>query len=338
MPVNSGSQKTVQSLHDGGNSVSQPDAPFSSLYVAPYITVQALLNAGCAKGVLQCGRSLIPCKPLPARGIAIGGYLHSELCSIAAGEATPAALQQLLKAASFPYLFAEGLKEEKNYRNLSTALRSCGWITRELPGRQSPYIDFPIREHGADLYAFLHQKNPKEYRNLRAARRKLEASYQVSVQFIEAPLTNGLATRLADIEARSSKREVGIFSRTRKNKTMALLRGIPVRVALLLVDGAPVAWDLDIERDGTVYSYNRSYDRAYAAFGPGKLLHYENLNRACAGGARRAELLGDADALKLRLATGVRQRERLAAFRPGILGTAAHAMFRIRQLLKKKRS
>lgn len=304
------------------------------LRLAPFLSLDALLCAGCADGFFEHGTVRMPFRRIFPAGMLCGGYLHSEIFTLATGETQWSGLDDALADSGVAWLLAEAPQEDSALHGLCATLRKAGWRVYYMPGRASPYIDFTWKE--GDFYAALRRANAKEHRNLRTSWRKLKQAGKVEIRFSETEISPELAALLGEVEKKSTKKGTGIFSPQRLRTTLALLDRESVHLALLYLDGTLAAWDLDFFRGGVVYSYNRSYDRSFSAFGPGKILHYANLAHAYARGARKAELLGDADALKMRMATGTRQRCRIAAFSAGFMGSIAHRLFSLRQARKQR--
>jgi CelD/BcsL family acetyltransferase involved in cellulose biosynthesis len=98
-----------------------------------------------------------------------------------------------------------------------------------------------------------------------------------------------------------------------------------LRIAVLRLDGRPLAAVLAFEEDGVLHLVKAGYDPAFARFSPGQLLLQDVLREAFAAQLRRVELHG-ADEPYKRLWTGaVRNRVALEAFAPTARGRLAHA-------------
>lgn len=99
-----------------------------------------------------------------------------------------------------------------------------------------------------------------------------------------------------------------------------------LRVSCLRLDGRLIAYQVSIEQHATLYHVKTSYDGEFASYSPGALLALRIVEDACASPhLRTIELLGDADAWKLRVADGVREVVELTAFRAGLVGVAERA-------------
>jgi CelD/BcsL family acetyltransferase involved in cellulose biosynthesis len=98
-----------------------------------------------------------------------------------------------------------------------------------------------------------------------------------------------------------------------------------LRLALLRLDGRPLAGLLGLEKSGVHYLLKCAYDPAEAAASPVKLLLRDAVQRAFERRLRRIELLGAAEPYKLAWATGSRPRIALEAFSGSPGGRAAWA-------------
>jgi CelD/BcsL family acetyltransferase involved in cellulose biosynthesis len=98
-----------------------------------------------------------------------------------------------------------------------------------------------------------------------------------------------------------------------------------LRLALLRLEGRPLAGLLGIEQDGVHYLLKCAYDPAEAPYSPVKLLLRDAVERAFARGLRRVELMGSAEPYKLAWATGTSPRAALQAFSGSPAGRAAWA-------------
>jgi CelD/BcsL family acetyltransferase involved in cellulose biosynthesis len=137
----------------------------------------------------------------------------------------------------------------------------------------------------------------------------------------------------------SSWKGAGGTAITSQDSTRSFYRGVAqwaaslgwLRLAFLRLDGRAIAFQFDLEVDGTYYSLKIGFDPAYERFSPGKLLAYAMVSRAVASGLGRYELLGTDEAWKYRWTETTHERVALRAFAPTPAGLAAwsnHAYMR----------
>lgn len=309
-----------------------------------FLPLKNLLLSNTATGLLRYNGCVVPFSRLFLGGLGLGGYVYSEMPSIVYSDALPenkgymngsGDIQKGLALLAPRYILAEAPMKDGGYRRLVANLLENKWKVVERLARESPFVVFDKSRH-KDIYSLLRAVNKKEYRNLRASRRKMQDAHVTRIEFWEKPLNAEIAAAMADVETKSNKAGIGIFSPDKFQQTLILLDNVPVRVALLYLDDSLAAWDLDIEHNSCIYSYNRAYDMAFASLAPGKVLHYENLDKAYER-VDRAELLGDADSLKMRLATGVIKRARCAAFPPNLIGRVGWLAYLLHEKVKTVR-
>lgn len=94
-----------------------------------------------------------------------------------------------------------------------------------------------------------------------------------------------------------------------------------LRLAFLRLDNRAIAFDYCFELDGTHYLVKTGYDPAFEKYGPGMLLRNGMLERAFAIGLNNYEFLGDDAPWKRAWADSCRDRLRVQAFSPSVLGT-----------------
>jgi CelD/BcsL family acetyltransferase involved in cellulose biosynthesis len=93
-----------------------------------------------------------------------------------------------------------------------------------------------------------------------------------------------------------------------------------LRLAFLRLDGRVIAFQFDLQPDGTYYSLKIGYDPEYERFSPGKLLAYTMVSRAVATGLSRYELLGTDEPWKHRWTEDAHERVAFHAFAPSPAG------------------
>jgi hypothetical protein len=320
--------------------------------IDPFVSLPWLLQANDGpSGILlnRVGKDfLLPAKFRNGLCLGLGGYVHPELGTpiVALGERplseeVVSDLPAWLISRNIHAVFVEGGCEQRGMTVLSTALETAGWAVGTYPGRKRPSATLPVRESDTTFDEMLRGLNAKEFRSLRAARRKLEAAGQVDIATRVGTMSDADVAFCRDVEQRSWKAGKGIFSRKNYETTRLALQSCRTVTSLLRLDGIPIAWDIDILHGDTLYSYNRAFDGVYRRLAPGKVLHYTNLEVAWKRGVRQVELLGDTDPFKEKIADSYVQRGRIVAFSNRMsgrilrLGHACHV--RCKPLAKKLR-
>jgi len=108
-----------------------------------------------------------------------------------------------------------------------------------------------------------------------------------------------------------------------------------LRLGLLRVGDSVVAGDLALEHGGHHYSLKTGYDEELRAFGPGKLVQLESIEKAFRDGLRSFEFLGTDEAWKVEWTQQVRERQRIDVFAAGFPGRAHRSAYaRMRPLAK----
>lgn len=98
-----------------------------------------------------------------------------------------------------------------------------------------------------------------------------------------------------------------------------------LRLAVLRLDGRPLAVQYLLEVDGVQYALKGGYDPGAERFSPGILLLEALLERAFATGIRRFALLGGDEPYKLAFANGRQELVLFQAFAPTLAGTLHRA-------------
>ena len=96
-----------------------------------------------------------------------------------------------------------------------------------------------------------------------------------------------------------------------------------LRLAFLRLDGRAIAFQFDLEADGTYYSLKIGYDPAFGRYSPGKLLAYSMVARAVSSGLATYELLGLDEPWKDRWTSTFREYVRIDAYAPSPAGAAS---------------
>jgi CelD/BcsL family acetyltransferase involved in cellulose biosynthesis len=100
-----------------------------------------------------------------------------------------------------------------------------------------------------------------------------------------------------------------------------------LRLALLRVDGRPVAFDLSLEDGGIHYLLKTGYDPAFARHSPGNLLRRHMLGRAFDEKLLRYEFLGADEPWKLDWTPTTQERLLVQTFPRSVAGAATWAAF-----------
>ena len=98
-----------------------------------------------------------------------------------------------------------------------------------------------------------------------------------------------------------------------------------LRLSFLRLDGRALAFQYGLEDSGTYSFVKGGYDPAYARFAPARLLIYDLLERAFSIGLERYDFLGAPEPFKLEWTGRTRALNRLEAFAPGPIASAAWA-------------
>lgn len=209
---------------------------------------------------------------------------------------------------------------------LSAAARAARYRTIAQPVLRAPYIS-----GGTSLAAYQRSLSHNLRHDVeRRLRRLLEAGV-VSVQVCDGH--EGLDELLREgfaVEA-SSWKGVGGTAITSQESTRSFYRDVAhwaapagwLRLAFLRLDGRAIAFQFDLEVDGTYYSLKIGFDPAYERFSPGKLLAYTMISRAVSSGLARYELLGTDESWKFRWTNTLHERVALRSFAPSVAGRLA---------------
>jgi CelD/BcsL family acetyltransferase involved in cellulose biosynthesis len=243
---------------------------------------------------------------------------------VAEGTGALGALADALVARR-PAAFSIGFldRREPAVTALGDAARSAGYAVVVRHIHASPVLDL------GDVDAWEAERPRRALADLRRRMRRLREAGEVSVARTRDPAA--LDDVLA-LEGRSWKgaRGTAIAADARLRAFYGRVAGWAarrdgLRIAVLRLDGRPLAAVLALEEDGVLHLVKAGYDPAFARFSPGQLLLQDVLREAFAAQLRRVELHG-ADEPYKRLWTGaVRNRVALEAFAPTARGRLAHA-------------
>ena len=217
------------------------------------------------------------------------------------------------------------------------AARGARRVVAARPLTRSPWV--PLEGSWEDYERRLSKNRRK---GLRQRRRKLEELGNVTVEIemgdsrLDELLEQALVLEASGWKGRRGT-AIGSRPETRSFYTQvarwAAERGW-LRLAFLRLDGAPIAFDLSLERGPVRYSLKAGHALAYARYGPGVLLLYELLKDAHAAGLERFELLGHEDDFKLGWTDRVSDRAWLRACAPTASGRAEATIVRARERVR----
>ncbi len=215
---------------------------------------------------------------------------------------------------------------------LATASRHARRLTWIAPAHDSPVVDLA---GGAEAHRQRLARDTR--RELERLRRKVErehdARFDVLVQpaDLDAALARGFELESSGWKGR---RGTAILS---SPATSAFYHGLArrlaaqgaLRLSTLDVGGQAVAFDFGIVSDGALWIPKGGYDETFRRYAPGLLLLWAEIQRAYELGLERVELLGHADAYKLKFATRVRPHAVVHshAWRPAPTARLAYARF-----------
>jgi CelD/BcsL family acetyltransferase involved in cellulose biosynthesis len=181
--------------------------------------------------------------------------------------------------------------------------------------------------------------------NLRRRMRRLEERGAVAYRRVDGGVeeVDAFLERFFALEAAGWKGERGTAI-ARDPRLVAFYRGVAHAAAregwlalrALELDGRPIAMHFGLRHAG-VYSLPKpAYDEALAACSPGQLLFREVLAECEAGGLRELDFLGPDMPWKRDWEPEFRPHDWLHVYRPGVTGTALHALkHRLKPLAKE---
>lgn len=215
------------------------------------------------------------------------------------------------------------LAEDDPFRHsLLRAVHDARYLVVETPLMASPYLDIDP----ADPLGSISRKLRKE---IGRGRRRMEERGPVRLDLVCDP-EGGLEAldeliRIEDLgwkgdNGTSIMRETGARDFYRGVTTWAARHG-RLQLAVLRVAGRPVAAELDLrEGDSHLYSLKAGFDPEFARMGPGQVLVASLFEELVPRGLRRYEMLGEADAYKMRWTTTTHSLRTMTAFRPSPSG------------------
>ncbi len=194
------------------------------------------------------------------------------------------------------------LDGEDELEAIARVAREAGRATVARSVARSPYI--PLEADFAEYEQSLSRNRRKA---LRRTRRRLEGEGEVRFEVHDG--RTGLDDLIAEVfavEAAGWKGRNGTAISSRPHTTRfytevarwAAVRGW-LRLALLRLDGRPIACDFAIAQGGVWYTLKAGYDEEFRSFGPGALLLFDEIAHCCElPGVSRIELLGHEDPFK----------------------------------------
>jgi CelD/BcsL family acetyltransferase involved in cellulose biosynthesis len=209
---------------------------------------------------------------------------------------------------------------------LSAAARAAGYRTSAQPVLRAPYISGRT-SLAAYQRSLSHNLRHDVERRLRRLLEVGAVSFQVCdvQERLDELLEEGF-----EVEA-SSWKGAGGTAIASQDSTRSFYRDVAhwaapagwLRLAFLRLDGRAIAFQFDLEVDGTYYSLKIGFDPAYERFSPGKLLAYTMISRAVSSGLARYELLGTDESWKYRWTNTLHERVALRSFAPSVAGRLA---------------
>jgi CelD/BcsL family acetyltransferase involved in cellulose biosynthesis len=225
------------------------------------------------------------------------------------------------------------------------AAREAGRPTVARPVAQSLFIDVDT-----EIGEYEQCLSRNRRKALRRHRRNLEAEGEVGFEVHDG--STGLDELIAEVfavEASGWKGKAGTaMSSTPATASFytdvarwAADRGW-LRLALLRLDGRPIACDFALEQGGAWYTLKAGYDEEFRSFGPGALLLFDEVAHCCESpDVSRIELLGHEDDFKASWTTEGSPRTSVSAFTRSPAGLvrwmAATSLERARPSLRRVR-
>jgi CelD/BcsL family acetyltransferase involved in cellulose biosynthesis len=204
---------------------------------------------------------------------------------------------------------------------VAASLRANGWLVDQAFRERCPIIDT-----SASLEEYRGQLSPNARRQLKKARRRLEREGTIELQTVEEFTPDASLPEFLDecfrLEAAGWKGAGGnaVASDARLLRFWhALLERFrqtgALRVSQLRLDGALIAFCLDVLHHGRLYSMKTSYDETFAYFSPGHVLRIAMIEASIEQGIAAQELLGPMLRWKERYATDARTTVTIRGYR-----------------------
>jgi len=257
---------------------------------------------------------------------------------VADGPESRARLAQALVGLRVPAVGIAPLDGEDPFaEDLRRAARARRAVLRERTVLRSPFADVPAEGPGAMVSRGMRKEIGRH-------RRRLAEQGELRLDIARGPEDGHAA--LADmvrIEALGWKGAEGtaIAADEAAHRLYAEItdwaaRTGRLRLAVLRLDGRPVAAELDLAEDGALYSLKMGFDPAFAKWGPGHLLVAMLLEALAPEGVRRYEMLGDDDAYKMRWTDRVHEMREFTVYAPSPRGLAALGQERLGRAVRRR--
>jgi CelD/BcsL family acetyltransferase involved in cellulose biosynthesis len=214
--------------------------------------------------------------------------------------------------------------DDKELESIARAAREAGRSTLARCVANSPYI--PLESDFAEYERGLSRNRRKA---LRRHRRKLEDEGAVQFEVHDGRTDlDGLIAEVFAVEAAGWKGRNGTAMSSHPQTARfytdvarwAADRGW-LRLALLRLDGRPIACDFALEQGGVWYTLKAGYNEEFRSFGPGALLLADEIAHCCEQpGLSRMDLLGHADPFKASWTTQSSPRTWIRSFNKSPVG------------------
>lgn len=213
-------------------------------------------------------------------------------------------------------------------REVEAAASSGGYRLLTRPLMRSPYVDL-----GGSWAEYTRAHEGKRARELRRLRRSLEAEGRVELEVadgrerLDVLLEEGfevehsgwkLANGTAIVSHPETRRFYSEVARWAAESGW-------LRLFFLRLDGRPIAFELTLEAEGSLFDLKGGIDPEFRRYSPGIQIVREMLEYSFARRLRSFEFLGTEEPYKLGWSNGVRERILLQAFPPTPAGIAQRA-------------
>ncbi|MGB7685232.1 MAG: GNAT family N-acetyltransferase [Solirubrobacterales bacterium] len=214
--------------------------------------------------------------------------------------------------------------DDGELESIARVAREAGRSTLSRPVAHSPYIRLE-----SDFAEYERSLSRNRRKALRRHRRKLEE--EGAVRFEVHDGRTGLDDLIAEVftvEAAGWKGRKGT-AMSSKPETARFYTDVArwaadrgwLQIALLRLDGRPIACDFALQQDGAWYTLKAGYDEEFRSFGPGALLLADEIAHCCElPDLSRIELLGHEDSFKASWTTLSSPRTRIRSFSKSPVG------------------